>query len=771
MSSSRWVSREEVMAATGWGLRKLQREVKEKRVESRPSQTGPRGRATAEYRISSLPFEARVKLEQKKSALAKAPALIAAGEQPPAGHASGVPAKVALSEEEDAAARARYRIIEPLVQLINFENGPRPAPRGQLPLDLGLLLPDGRKVQSTSTMCEYLAHAHKLSQRTIWRMYKGFRKAGLPGLARRIREDKGQSRFFAKYPKAATHAAYVYVTQRQSMQAAFEAIHRDRTLLGIEPEELPTYGTVRSFLNALPEPAKVLAREGAQAYRERMSPYLSRDYSATASNEIWVSDHMIHDVEVQNDLFRDLPSGAPMRLRFTCVLDFHSRFVVGCSWCREGSSHSIVSAIRQAMRAYGPAEVFYCDNGKDYLKVAKGAIPAYLIESGVVLEDWYTRELTELMETGVLARLGIAVRHCIVRHPQSKHVERFFRTVHDRFDKKFPTYTGGSPATRPDFTREEMTNHRKLLRMGSPGMSLHPPASYLIRMALAWIEDYHATPHRGKGMDGRTPRQVFEEDRNPRQKPVPPPEELAVMLGEHKRRRVHECSFVLEKKRYSANDQNSAMVLHEMNEREVIVAYDPLDLELVAVLDLEGRLIAWARQENYVRQSSDAETSARIAESMQQRRRLQKHTRQTILGIEATARANGAVTEVEHLAMRSGLMAGGEVVTHRPLRRLCPSNTPEAPLSAADIASRARKMMEEGDLFPDAVTQRPARLRPSDTAKTYLSPRDAARLLEEEEQEDLVTDAVTQHARLRPSNTAEAPPSAAQIAKQALKGR
>ena len=89
----------------------------------------------------------------------------------------------------------------------------------------------------------------------------------------------------------------------------------------------------------------------------------------------------------------------------------------------------------------------------------------------------------------MLARLGMTVQHCIVRHPQSKHVERFFGTVHERFDRKFPTYTGGSPATRPDFTAEAMADHRRLLRMGLPepvaassGQPVHAHA------ALAWIE-------------------------------------------------------------------------------------------------------------------------------------------------------------------------------------------------------------------------------------------------------------------------------------------
>src|ERR1035438_250134 len=153
---------------------------------------------------------------------------------------------------------------------------------------------------------------------------------------------------------------------------------------------------------------------------------------------------------------------------------------------------------------HGPAEVFYCDNGKDFRRVGRGAIPAYLRESPLASADWREQEMRALDECGVLARLGMAVQYCLPFHPQSKHIERFFRTLHGRLDKIFPTYTGGSPDRRPDFTTEAMRQHRRLLRMGMPGNSLHPPASQFIRMAIAWIEEiYHNKPHSGRSEERR----------------------------------------------------------------------------------------------------------------------------------------------------------------------------------------------------------------------------------------------------------------------------
>jgi hypothetical protein len=601
------------------------------------------------------------------------------------------PAKVAFaSDAQEAQARERYGIVEPLIR---FQTDQHSTPPKQLHLALSLVLPDGSPVTTRSQMCSWLANKHHTSEATIWRWVSRFSAHGLPGLADRARSDASTSRFFAKHPDAATLAAYLFLEQRQSVRAAYEAIQRDCLSLKLKPCELPSYETVRAFLKRFPAPLKLLAREGARVYRERCAPYISRRYDDVFSNEIWVGDHMIHDVEVQNDCFPDAEFGAPIRLRFTCTLDFRSRFVVGCSWAWNGRSRSITTALRRAVEIHGPAESFYCDHGKDYLKVGRGAMPAYLRDSDETPTEWYMHEMAAIEEMGVLARLGMTVKYCIVRHPQSKHVERFFRTMHERFDKKFPTYTGGSPDRRPDFTTEAMAEHRKLLRIGEPGRSLHPPASAFIRMALAWLDQYHSTPHRGKGMNGRTPRQVFEQERNPRQKPAPAPEVLALMLAERKAGvAVRECSVMLQNRRYIGDDQISAAMLHNMTDRKVTLAYDPLDLGKVAVLDDEGRLIAWARQEIYVTQSADA--NEEIAASMQQRRHLEKQTRQLIGGISAAARANGARTDVEHLAMRAGVAEVGDVVTQRR-PRLRPYNTAVAPLSACEIARQVLAIGEK----------------------------------------------------------------------------
>jgi hypothetical protein len=514
---------------------------------------------------------------------------------------------------------------------------------------------------------------------------------GLPALADRQRRDKDTSRFFEQYPKAKWLAAYLYLECRQSVQAAYEAIVRDPAAVEVPPEDLPSYDTVRRWLGSMPPALTVYAREGRKAYQERMSPYLTRGYTDVFANQVWVGDHMIHDVECANDCFADAEWGAPVRIRLSGMIDYRSRMFVGASWCWEGSSRAIAAVMRRGIAKYGPPEQIYVDNGKDYRKVAKGALPGYMLESPLAPKDWWKQELDSIAATGFLARVGIAVTHCLPYHGQAKGIERAWGTVH-QFDKVWPTYTSGTPYTRPDSTSLAMMEHRKLARHGRVAESRHPKASIFIAACLAWMEEYADTPLRGEGMDGGTPRQVFEANRNPHQKPSPEPATLALLLAEHKQCEVRETQIRLNNRRYIPVDQAGWDALHFANEGKILAAYDTADWENVAALDLDGNFLAWLRCKEMIRFAPyDARTQAQIADSMSQRRRLEKHTRETIQAISLVARQNGALSPLEAMAKRLQLPAStdlSDVVTQRPHKfRLGPDKHAAAPKSASEIAS------------------------------------------------------------------------------------
>jgi len=590
------------------------------------------------------------------------------------------PRRVALTDPEaQQQAETRSKLIAPL---LGFRAG--------APKYADLRLENGQAVTSFSRLVKYTSETSGVGVATLFNWLNAFREGGLPALADRQRRDKNTSRFFSSYPKAAWLAAYLYLDERTSVRVAHEAIVRDLILLEIPAEEAPAYETVRAWLKQMPAALTVYAREGRKVYRERMAAYLRRGYTDIWANQVWVGDHMIHDVECANDLFEDVEWGAPIRIRLSAMLDYRSRLLAGASWAWEGSSRAIAATMRRGIFQHGPPEHIYVDNGKDYKKVARGAMPGYLQESPLAPKEWWRAELEDIGHTGFLARLGIAVTHCIPHHPQSKHVERFFRSLHERFDKCWPTYTSGNPFTRPDATSLAMIDHRRLLRAGRASESRHPLASRFIVACLAWIDEYNATPHTGEAMEGGSPLEVFNANRNPNQAPAPDPAALALLLAERGTRKVRECAITLGKRRYLPVDQAGWMTIHERNEREIVVAYDPNDWECAAALDVDGCFLAWLRVEDLVRFAPGNErTQQQIADSFKTRRGLEKATRETLSTIGRVARSNGAQSPLE--AMASRLSLPGDVtgiVTQRKHRFAPETLEPTNDLQPGELTDR-----------------------------------------------------------------------------------
>jgi hypothetical protein len=265
-------------------------------------------------------------------------------------------------------------------------------------------------------MLAYIAETTGNSERTLKYWLRRYQTGGLANLANRTRKDKHTSRFFAAYPKAAWLVAYLFLECKSSCKVCHEALVHDAALVEVPDDDLPSYETVRAWLKSMPPSLTTYARKGCKAYRERMSPYLSRGFTDQYANQVWVGDHALHDVEVSNDCFANVEWGAPIRIRLSAMLDYRSRMCVGESWCWEGSSRAIASVMRRAIAKYGPPECIYVDNGKDYKKVGKGALPGYRMESPLAPKDWCKREIEEIEATGFLARVGCAVTYCLPYH-------------------------------------------------------------------------------------------------------------------------------------------------------------------------------------------------------------------------------------------------------------------------------------------------------------------------------------------------------------------
>ena len=357
---SAWLLKQDVQRLTGWTARTVERQVAEGKLAMRSSQRkAANGKPIPEFSVESLPPEIKAKI---------APVSISASPNFTQALQPFELEKVAFaSPAEEQQARERYAIVGPLV---SFD-----AERSRY---AQLRLPDGSEITSASRLARYLSLKHHVPERTLWRWHARYREGGLVALADKPRGDKGKSRFFEEHQAAAAFVAEKYWSERLNVRNVCRALKRDARMLGLR--EIPSYETVRAFIASLPEAPGILARKGERAFNSACLPYLSRGYTQERANQIWVSDHMIADVLTWDDIFER--SATPIRLRLTMVLDFRTRKAIGWTFCQEGSSYSISTAVRNGILQYGPCRTFYCDNGKDYKKVAKGRNSAALVGAG-----------------------------------------------------------------------------------------------------------------------------------------------------------------------------------------------------------------------------------------------------------------------------------------------------------------------------------------------------------------------------------------------------
>jgi hypothetical protein len=617
-------------------------------------------RAMAEYALASLPADARAKYLDGKTVScnedkpdgrpADSPSPLSLSPVLAAGNHTAlsvqIPVRVALKPDAEAEAARRIAILKPLLEYLRDKDS---RPRYHQ-----LALASGEQVSNSDSLARYIAERHQVSASAIWKWKSKFEAGGSFALARKPRVDKNRSSWAASNRELADLAALVYMgtpeQPAQSKAIAWETVCERALRMGVPA---PSYETVRTFLGNPEEISpsmRIYNREGRRKYNATFAPYIDREYSEPA-NSIWVSDHCIHDCLVQNDLFgqRGLEH---IRLQMTTLLDYRSRYVVGVSWCENGSSHSIKRALLRAFTAHGLPDQFYCDNGKDYRKVARGARPRDF-EASAAAARLCTQEAASL-GTSVMQRLGIPVVFCQPYHPQSKHIERYHLTVHERFDKAFITYTAGATHLRPDAATNALVRHGKLLQMGRAAESSLPLASDFIAMAEAWIETwYHQQPQDGRGMDGRSPAEVFAGEANRAQRPCPEPAELAMLLCERTTRKVMNgqvelsilgdaASFVPDGADHWANLQ-----MHERSGRRVTIAYDPLDPMYVAVLDDDLHFICRLQRKDLVRFSDDQETRDKVGSFISTRNALRKAVRESTAALGRRVRSAGGFTTIE----------------------------------------------------------------------------------------------------------------------------
>ena len=330
------------------------------------------------------------------------------------------------------------------------------------------------------------------------------------------------------------------------------------------------YSTLRNFIREdIDNIEKDRARMGLKEFKDKHLPFIVRDYTTLAVNDLWVSDG--HDMELScYHPFKKNNKGDRLIVspKLIVWMDMRSRMLVGYHVSFEETTEAIAIALKNGIQKYGVPKEVYTDNGKAYKsKVLKG-----------------TDELL-----GIYASLGIKARHAIPYNAQAKPIERWFLDFKETFAKSSITYKGGNVLERPEHLKKVLKD--KILR----GAILE--LDELIEAVEKYIQyknhNYYeirrlATNkgHRGHGMNNMTPAELVRSEEGHRE--FIPEEKLRLLFLYEEIRTVGQNGVT-----YLNNTYIHEQLFFLLGQK-IKIKYDPHDLTFVYAYKQTGEFICKA---------------------------------------------------------------------------------------------------------------------------------------------------------------------------------
>jgi hypothetical protein len=257
----------------------------------------------------------------------------------------------------------------------------------------------------------------------------------------------------------------------------------------------PTLHQCRTVLGALPSPAVTLAREGEEAYRNKCSPYIKR-HPPEESGAVVGTDAKLLDI-----LCRDV-GWRVGRIWWVPFADVASERWLAHAFGPTASGDMVMSAAAMMLQeACVPGSV-QIDRGK-------------LFQGDRFTGGFFKLSGEKLFEEveGLWERLGVGLIPAIGRNPQTKPIERLFRSVRE-FEQAWSTYTGPKPQERPPRLAliEKQIQEFKAGKAPAPAV---PTIEQVITGLVWWCKERWNGQHRGQGKyrNGQTPDETWNEKR------------------------------------------------------------------------------------------------------------------------------------------------------------------------------------------------------------------------------------------------------------------
>ena len=476
--------------------------------------------------------------------------------------------------------------------------------------------------------------------------------------------------------------------------------------------QVPSTGTFHQLVRSIPLPARILAREGPDAFRQRCEPTMERDYSQIPVMGCWVADHYTFKQFVRGE------DGRPIRPVKTEWLDMRSRRRIG--WCIEAnpSQETVLAALAMGITRFGiPAEL-YTDNGREF---STTTIAGKSRRFRVRLDEARIRALTE--------HLGVVWHFSIPKRPEGRGmIERAFGTDLDRFDRLGAGFTGRGPEDKPEELKDVLKKPELL-------KTIQEFRAEYARYAESVANEM---PHEGDGMDGHCPREAFEAE--PYVKRTATQAELRLLLmrvGKSANRRRGAEGLVVQARGIKAFGgwYWSEAIAPRLGQR-VYYRYDPTDLSTLHVFTVpEDQYICTLRRRD--RAGATSQMHKQIVHDRKAARRAAKvwlnHEKESALvpdklaAMAAAARARRIPPPSESPSPTGGGRdgRGAEVIeiVRTPFRGVMEAADAEEQRHVA----RARIADEEAESIAPSAQRRQRKPNAADLSDQVLEERYAAR--------------------------------------------
>lgn len=335
-------------------------------------------------------------------------------------------------------------------------------------------------------------------------------------------------------------------------------------------EKIPSYQSVARYINHLMDDENMrnawyLASRGEREYRNKVMTKGERNTKDLRVMEVVMGDEHTFDCWVAYTH----PNGkvTAVKPKLAAWIDIRSRMVLGDVMCRDGNTEVLKESMLKMLYhdAGSVPRYIYIDNGQDY------------IAKGMTGYDRNDRQRIGFDDTaqGFYKSIGIEDFHRALPYFAwtKAQVERFFRTVCERFTRWFTSYTGTLTGSRTfakvDKDIKGMLNRGELMTMEE-----------FYGLWTRWLHEVYAVrKHRGLAKQGEeftTPASCFENAER-YMKACPPKRYATILMMQSRKCHVYNTGISMGGLSYKSDDLNDYIG------RKVDVKYDPHDMKTLYV--------------------------------------------------------------------------------------------------------------------------------------------------------------------------------------------